>query len=340
MIERAVEAYPEKFTGRELMSSKIDQLRLFHESWITQVAEEDREAVKGMLSRLFPKLENVWENLGFDRPLEAAMYAVEVRDRIMIAHSLPDPFFGPAQNMHGATFVVDVAFFREKLTRQNVVVDIGAALDVLNKTLKPLAYQNLDALPQFKGKLTTTEFLCRHIFDAIAKAAKDGALGEDGKALAKIRVTLQNDLARAWFEGPVSALNPDPTPIMSSCCGGTRRPGPWPGTGLPRGLRPDVRSPRETQQGGGGLADLRKRPRPSRHSRRHRLGPAATPTTAACWRCCRSSAWRCAIWHFPAAIPHPPLRSLQPRRRRSLRFRGRRSCSSTGWPTGRCRRRS
>ncbi len=67
-----IRTYPEKFTGRELMSSKIDQLRLFHESWITQVAEEDREAVKGMLSRLFPKLENVWENLGFDRPLEAA----------------------------------------------------------------------------------------------------------------------------------------------------------------------------------------------------------------------------------------------------------------------------
>ena len=102
------------------------------------------------------------------------MYAVEVRDRIMIAHSLPDPFFGPAQNMHGATFVVDVAFFRETLTRQNVVVDIGAALDVLNKTLKPLAYQNLDALPQFKGTLTTTEFLCRYVFDAMAKAAKDG----------------------------------------------------------------------------------------------------------------------------------------------------------------------
>ena len=108
------------------------------------------------------------------------MYAVEVRDRIMIAHSLPDPFFGPAQNMHGATFVVDVAFYRETLTPQNVVVDIGAALDVLNKTLKPLAYKNLDEIAQFKGKLTTTEFLCRHVFDAVAKAAKDGALGEDG----------------------------------------------------------------------------------------------------------------------------------------------------------------
>ena len=132
------------------------------------------------------------------------MFAVEVRDRIMIAHSLPDPFFGPASKMHGATFVVDVAFFRETLTKQNVVVDIGAALDVLNKTLKPLAYQNLDELPQFKSKLTTTEFLCRHVFDAMAKAAQDGALGDDGKGLAKIRVTLhETDLARAWFEGTV-----------------------------------------------------------------------------------------------------------------------------------------
>jgi 6-pyruvoyl-tetrahydropterin synthase len=134
------------------------------------------------------------------------MYAVEVRDRIMIAHSLPDPFFGPAQHMHGATFVVDVAFFRETLTAHNVVVDIGAAHDVLKAALKPLAYQNLDALPQFAGKLTTTEFLSRHIFDAIAEAARAGALGEDGRTLARIRVTLhETDLARAWFEGPVAA---------------------------------------------------------------------------------------------------------------------------------------
>lgn len=132
------------------------------------------------------------------------MYAVEVRDRIMIAHSLPNPLFGPAQGMHGATFVVDVAFFRAALTKENVVVDIGAALDVLGKTLKPLAYQNLDALPQFEGKLTTTEFLCRYVFDAMAKAAKEGALGEEGRKLAKIRVVLhETDLARAWFEGPV-----------------------------------------------------------------------------------------------------------------------------------------
>ncbi|RUO98038.1 6-carboxytetrahydropterin synthase [Hyphomicrobium sp.] len=132
------------------------------------------------------------------------MFSVEVRSRIMIAHSLPDPFFGPAQNMHGATFVVDVAFFRKELTKQNVVVDIGAALDVLGNSLKPLAYQNLDALPQFKGKLTTTEFLCKHIFDAIAEAARSGALGEEGKTLSRIRVTLsETDLARASYEGEI-----------------------------------------------------------------------------------------------------------------------------------------
>ncbi|MBN8944408.1 MAG: 6-carboxytetrahydropterin synthase [Rhizobiales bacterium] len=133
------------------------------------------------------------------------MYSVEVRDRMMIAHSLPDPFFGPAQGKHGASFVVDVAFFRETLNRQNVVVDIGAALDVLGKTLKQLAYQDLDTLPQFKGKLTTTEFLCRHVFDACVAAAKSGELGADGATLARIRVTLhEHDLARASFEGPVA----------------------------------------------------------------------------------------------------------------------------------------
>ena len=133
------------------------------------------------------------------------MFSVEVRDRIMIGHSLPDPFFGPAQAMHGATFVVDVAFFRETLTRQNVVVDIGAALTVLSETLKPLNYKNLDTLPQFEGVLTTTEFLCKYIFDAMALAARTGKLGADAADLAKIRVTLhETDLARASYEGALA----------------------------------------------------------------------------------------------------------------------------------------
>ncbi|MEZ5842634.1 MAG: 6-carboxytetrahydropterin synthase [Hyphomicrobiaceae bacterium] len=133
------------------------------------------------------------------------MFSVEVRDRIMIAHSLPDPFFGPAQGLHGATFVVDVAFFRSKLTAQNVVVDIGAALEVLAKTLKPLAYKNLDDVPAFKGRLTTTEFLAKHIFDCMAEAARTGALGADGRGLERIRVTLhETDLARASYEGALA----------------------------------------------------------------------------------------------------------------------------------------
>src|SRR5262249_12112090 len=118
------------------------------------------------------------------------MFAVEVRDRIMIAHSLPSPFFGPAQNLHGATFVVDAAFFGETLTKDNVVVDIGAAQNVLRKILRPLAYRNLDELLEFTGKLTTTEYLCKYIFDKLAAAADSGELGDGGKTLAKIRVTL------------------------------------------------------------------------------------------------------------------------------------------------------
>jgi 6-pyruvoyl-tetrahydropterin synthase len=132
------------------------------------------------------------------------MFSVEVRDRIMIAHSLPDPFFGPAQKLHGATYVVDVAFYRDQLTAQNVVVDIGAALAALGKALKPLAYQNLDTLLQFEDQLTTTEFLCKYVFDRIAGSARTGELGADGKSLSRIRVTLsETDLARASYEGSI-----------------------------------------------------------------------------------------------------------------------------------------
>ena len=134
------------------------------------------------------------------------MYAVEVRDHIMIAHSLPGEFFGPAQGLHGATFVVDVAFFCETLGANAVVVDIGRAHDVLKAVLGGLNYKNLDALPQFKGKLTTTEALARHIFDRFNEALKKNELGEDSKGVSKIRVTLhESHVARAWFEGGTSA---------------------------------------------------------------------------------------------------------------------------------------
>lgn len=134
------------------------------------------------------------------------MYAVEVRDHIMIAHSFRGELFGPAQRLHGATFVVDVAFFREALTDEGVVVDIGRAHDALKATLAPLNYQNLDTLDIFAGRQTTTEFLSRHIFDAMAAAARSGALGPGGEGVVKIRVTLhESHVARAWFEGPVAA---------------------------------------------------------------------------------------------------------------------------------------
>lgn len=134
------------------------------------------------------------------------MYAVEVRDHIMIAHSFKGEMFGPAQALHGATFVVDVAFFREELSANSVVVDIGRAIDELKAILKPLNYQNLDTLPQFKGMQTTTETLSRHVFDRMVAALKKGALGEESNGVTRIRVTLhESHVARAWFEGPVGA---------------------------------------------------------------------------------------------------------------------------------------
>ena len=131
------------------------------------------------------------------------MYAVQVRDHIMIAHSFKGELFGPAQKLHGATFVVDVAFMRETLTADGVVVDIGRAHDALKACLGPLNYQNLDEV--FPGQQTTTEFLSKHIFDAMAGAARTGALGPGGEGITRIRVTLhESHIALAWFEGSVA----------------------------------------------------------------------------------------------------------------------------------------
>jgi 6-pyruvoyl-tetrahydropterin synthase len=133
------------------------------------------------------------------------MYAVEVRDHIMIAHSLKGEFFGPAQKLHGATFVVDVAFFCEKLGAHDVVVDIGAAHDALKATLGPLNYRNLDDVPEFADKRSTTEALCRHIFDRLHDSVRKGGLGADSEVVTRIRVTLhESHVARAWYEGPVA----------------------------------------------------------------------------------------------------------------------------------------
>lgn len=128
------------------------------------------------------------------------MFAVEVRDHIMIAHSLPRPVFGPAQGMHGATFTVDAAFFASTLDDDGLVVDIGLATQELARALTPLNYGNLDAMPEFSGKITTTEFLARHIFDQLAEAVRAGRLGPRGR-VARIRVMLhESHVARAWYE--------------------------------------------------------------------------------------------------------------------------------------------
>jgi len=132
------------------------------------------------------------------------MFAVEVRDHIMIAHSFQGEVFGPAQRLHGATFVVDAAFFTKDLDAAGLVVDIGRATTILRETLEPLNYHNLDELPSFKGKNTTTEFLAKHLFDRLAARVAKGELGRPAKDVASLRVTiLESHVARAWYEGPI-----------------------------------------------------------------------------------------------------------------------------------------
>jgi 6-pyruvoyl-tetrahydropterin synthase len=129
------------------------------------------------------------------------MFAVEVRDHMMIAHSLPRPVFGPAQGMHGATFIVDAAFFTRELDDDGLAVDIGLATELLKEVLAPLNYQNLDALDRFTGKVTTTEFLAKALFDDIAAAIRGGRFGEGGKRISRLRITLhESHTARGWYE--------------------------------------------------------------------------------------------------------------------------------------------
>ncbi len=129
------------------------------------------------------------------------MFAIEVRDHVMIAHSLPRPVFGPAQALHGATFVVDAAFFTRDLDDDGLAVDIGLATSVLAEVLKPLNYQNLDDLEIFRGRVTTTEVLAKHIFDGLADAVRAKRLGSGSERICKLRVTLhESHVARGWYE--------------------------------------------------------------------------------------------------------------------------------------------
>jgi 6-pyruvoyl-tetrahydropterin synthase len=119
----------------------------------------------------------------------------------MIAHSFRGAVFGPAQALHGATFVIDAAFSAETLDVNGIVIDIGRAHEALKAVVAALNYRNLDDVPEFKGSNTTTEFLTRYIFERLAQDARADKLGRNGRELKAIRVTLsESHVARAWYE--------------------------------------------------------------------------------------------------------------------------------------------
>ena len=136
------------------------------------------------------------------------MFSVTVRDHMMIAHSFKGDVFGPAQRLHGATYVVDVELKRSALDADGIVVDIGRAADALKRVLAELNYRNLDELPAFAGRNTTTEVLARTVFDGMAQAIRRGDLGPGAGAIEQIRVTLhESHVASASYEAPVGSAS-------------------------------------------------------------------------------------------------------------------------------------
>jgi 6-pyruvoyl-tetrahydropterin synthase len=134
------------------------------------------------------------------------MYSVSVRDHFMIAHSFSGDVFGPAQRLHGATYVVEVEFRRPELDNDGIVVDIGRASDAVRALLAVLNFRNLDEEPAFSGRNTTTEFLARVIFDRLCAALGRGELGEPARGITSLKVTLhESHVAWAAYEGPVAA---------------------------------------------------------------------------------------------------------------------------------------
>jgi 6-pyruvoyltetrahydropterin/6-carboxytetrahydropterin synthase len=132
------------------------------------------------------------------------MFSVSVRDHFMIAHSFTGEVFGPAQRLHGATYVVDVEFKREQLDADGIVVDIGRAGDALKSVLGALNFKNLDDEPAFRGKNTTTEYLAFVIFERVAAEIGAGSLGPNAAGLTALKVTLhESHVAWAAYEGPL-----------------------------------------------------------------------------------------------------------------------------------------
>jgi 6-pyruvoyl-tetrahydropterin synthase len=132
------------------------------------------------------------------------VFSVTVRDHMMIAHSLRGETFGPAQRLHGATYVVDATFRRTSLDADGIVVDIGRAADVLRDILGELGYRNLDDEAEFAGMNTTTEALARVVADRLADRARGGALGDGARELDGLVVTLrESHVASASYERPL-----------------------------------------------------------------------------------------------------------------------------------------
>lgn len=129
------------------------------------------------------------------------MYSLTVRDHIMIAHSFQGAIFGPAQRLHGATYLIDITLQRAELDADGLVIDIGLASTVLHELLAELNFRNLDDEPAFKGRNTTTEFMARVVWDRMAEAIRAGRLGESGLGLDHLKVTLhESHVAWAAYE--------------------------------------------------------------------------------------------------------------------------------------------
>jgi 6-pyruvoyl-tetrahydropterin synthase len=132
------------------------------------------------------------------------VFSVTVRDHMMIAHGLRGEVFGPAQRLHGATYVVDATFRRAALDADNIVVDIGRAAQALHAVMTELTYRNLDEEPAFAGMNTSTEALARVVADRLADRVRDGALGDAGSELDGLIVTLhESHIAWASYERPL-----------------------------------------------------------------------------------------------------------------------------------------
>jgi len=134
------------------------------------------------------------------------MYSVNVRDHFMVAHSFRGQVFGPAQRMHGATYVVDLELRRPELDGDGIVADIGLATHVLKTVLGELNYRNLDEVNAFEGRNTSTEFLARVIFDRVATCITAGELGPSAQGVSSLKVTLhESHVAWAAYEGALPA---------------------------------------------------------------------------------------------------------------------------------------